>query len=155
MSPDTVWVYTLDDPRSGAPRYVGRSVSPKDRLQQHKHMAHRLVDPPPVGAWIEDLREEGLEPVLQVRQGASGGASELCEAAWIDHLESEDCDLLNAVYPLGGEERVVVKVYDDDRAWVEERYPGLTWAERLRALRRDHPKAEAPGVEASSPEVDP
>lgn len=55
------WVYSLNDPLTGEPRYFGKSVNVTNRLSAHRRCAleghsSRLY------AWIRDLAAVGLEP---------------------------------------------------------------------------------------------
>ena len=53
-------IYTLSDPITGLVRYVGKTRNPKQRIRNHlgkRENNHK-------GNWIESLRRQGLEPVV-------------------------------------------------------------------------------------------
>ena len=54
------FIYTLSDPRTGVIRYVGCSIHPTIRARQHRYTNT------PVRAWIDELRAEGLAPLVNV-----------------------------------------------------------------------------------------
>ncbi len=56
------WLYALIDPRDGAMRYFGKCRRPKTRFRQHCRFGGRT----PLGAWLTELRDTGLEPIMKV-----------------------------------------------------------------------------------------
>lgn len=55
---ETGYVYTLNDPRTLKPKYVGATKHPQRRLRDHKN--GRTSDD--VVEWIEELNDEGVTP---------------------------------------------------------------------------------------------
>jgi len=83
-------VYELIDPRTDETRYIGATVHPDKRLEQHKK------DPvnPDLGAWLDELEASGLEPELNVLKRVSRDSLGDEEMAVIQS-KAESCDLLN------------------------------------------------------------
>jgi len=60
---DTGYIYTLNDPRTGEPMYVGATQQkPKERLRQHKQTPTNED----AREWLDGLVESGLEPLMTV-----------------------------------------------------------------------------------------
>jgi hypothetical protein len=66
-------IYSLVDPRTGVPRYIGKTVHLRSRLNHH---VSRAVDSSPRGEWIRELKANGLRPTAVV----------LAEAESAEHL---------------------------------------------------------------------
>jgi hypothetical protein len=117
---DRQFVYALNDPRTGARRYVGRASDPRRRLTQHLQKAKqwdpgrtrefideararmpgiifRWEDQPSSKIWIVSLLEAGEKPVLEVLESVSPPVrvSEH-EMRWICQSIRDGHDLLNA-----------------------------------------------------------
>ena len=73
MSDSTGYVYTLNDPRTGEPKYVGATKDPSSRLNSHKSGATNKE----VSKWINELEKDGFEPEMLVV--SVGELSELSE----------------------------------------------------------------------------
>lgn len=58
---DTV-IYYLCDPRTGEPRYVGKTVAPKQRARGHYTSPLGSTSKYPVARWISQLRASGRRP---------------------------------------------------------------------------------------------
>ena len=57
------YIYTLNDPRTGEPKYVGAtSRTPKKRLRQHTTTPTNQD----TREWFEELDKDGLKPVMTV-----------------------------------------------------------------------------------------
>lgn len=88
-------IYVLRDPRNNAIRYVGATCqSLSKRLQNHlneKAIQKKL--------WLDDLKSQGLRPVIQIIENVSSGerVAEL-EHAWILLFDAIGCALLNHHY---------------------------------------------------------
>jgi len=106
MRPDTArekpylveYIYALADPRYAKPnwRYIGRTKDPARRLVEH--CAERAYTAK--GLWIAELREEGLEPNMQIIEAVPYIISAQREALWINGmLEWGVCDLTNTSIP--------------------------------------------------------
>lgn len=71
-------IYSLNDPRDGRVRYVGRAPRPSRRFRQHLARPHSQR----LRAWIAELRALGLSPVLRpIGDGV--------EADWIARLRPD------------------------------------------------------------------
>lgn len=88
-------IYVLRDPRDNAIRYVGATCQLlSKRLQSHLHepaIQKKL--------WIDELKLQGLRPVIQPIENVSSGewVAEL-ERAWILLFDAIGCNLLNHGY---------------------------------------------------------
>lgn len=87
----TIYIYTLSDPRDGRVRYVGQSYDPKKRLKTHKEKWDNI----PKRLWLKELSSNGLRPVLDVLESVSDGSHRTREAFWIKHYLDLGYDLLN------------------------------------------------------------
>jgi hypothetical protein len=107
------YIYALRDPRNKAVRYVGcTSADPSKRLQAHASSSWEFG---PKRYWVDELRAEGLKPILQIvdcldlaTRGLAGQpAPELkaLEALWISHLLRKGYPLLNIKGPTKEESR--------------------------------------------------
>lgn len=88
------YIYDLSDPRTGHVRYVGKSVSPRDRLATHIREARR-GDVLHSRRWIDGLLQQGLRPVLGILEETDTVKVDECERFWIATLASLGCDLTN------------------------------------------------------------
>lgn len=89
-----LYIYALVDPRTQAIRYIGRTNNLKLRLQGHRIQPSRKV-----GAWIQELQQNGLKPhcrlLEKIDQDVEVDAAEL---TWIKWAQDHGSDLLNAHY---------------------------------------------------------
>jgi hypothetical protein len=65
---DTWFIYTLADPRTGIVMYVGLTRNPDKREYQNRCCSKKL----PVGKWMDELSEAGVEPVFTVLEKIKG-----------------------------------------------------------------------------------
>jgi hypothetical protein len=56
------YIYTLDCPNSGTPKYVGKTINPKQRLEQHIRSNENTKK----YAWIKSLKNDGLKPKMTI-----------------------------------------------------------------------------------------
>lgn len=56
-----IFVYALEDPRTGKPRYVGQTTDPDARLRGHMHGPSTYNAP-----WLAEVKAMGLKPVLRI-----------------------------------------------------------------------------------------
>ena len=54
------YLYAIVHPKTNEPVYIGQTVNPDRRLQEHKR-GGQVID-----QWIRDMIEKGLSPSLQV-----------------------------------------------------------------------------------------
>jgi hypothetical protein len=84
------FIYGLHDPRTGALRYVGKSVDPQSRYAGHMTQPHSSVR-----GWIQSLTAAGLRPEMRILERCtSDGISE--EMQWIQKSLADGCELLNS-----------------------------------------------------------
>jgi len=93
---ETVYIYTLSDPRDGRVRYVGATRNPKKRLCTHKANAKRC-NSAPVQKWINLLLDEGLEPIMNIVDSGNDDTWSDKEKYWIQQHNDDGCDLTNYV----------------------------------------------------------
>jgi hypothetical protein len=86
----TGYVYTLNDPRTGEPKYVGATKNPKQRLRGHKNGSTN----DDVMSWIGELESEGLDPEMMVVDVADLGELGQSELDVIERVTKE-YELLN------------------------------------------------------------
>ncbi len=68
MQSETRYIYGLVDPESNEIRYIGKSIRPIERLQNHmndKSKCHRAH-------WLQSLKSKGLKPELVIFESISG-----------------------------------------------------------------------------------
>jgi hypothetical protein len=71
-------IYALLDPETGAPRYIGQTIRPKERLQNHMneisncHRSH----------WLQSLKRRGLKPEMVTLATVEGGWPWQLEERW-------------------------------------------------------------------------
>ena len=86
-------IYILIDPRTDEIRYVGKSIRPHQRLQNH-------MNEPPTNChrshWLHELKGLGLYPLLDVVESISGECPwQESERYWIARLRSAGARLVN------------------------------------------------------------
>lgn len=94
---NTVFIYTLSDPKTGLVRYVGKTTNLKQRLFDHtcnykdptKRVNHRFC-------WINSLKKEGLMPVMEVLEETTIELWQEAETFWISSLKFLGLDLVNS-----------------------------------------------------------
>lgn len=90
-------IYRLVDPRNNAPRYVGLTTGLEARYKEHI-AGHRSTDA--VYTWIEELKMQGLRPLMQVVELIEATTQEQArqrETAWIQHHARLGAPLLNVI----------------------------------------------------------
>jgi len=87
----TGYIYTLVDPRSDDPRYVGATVNPDQRFQAHLSNPHSES----LSNWIENLETEGVTPELSILSEHAVEELSAEEEEKIAEL-SKEADLLNS-----------------------------------------------------------
>ena len=86
------YIYALVDPRDDSVRYVGRSVKPKARLQQH--LSDKTTNLEKI-AWLDDLKTIGLKPALRILEETTADAALEVEGSWIAKGHDQDWPLTN------------------------------------------------------------
>ena len=93
-----IYIYKLIDPMSGSARYVGKTNNPANRVKQHR--SHHCYS---TKKWVDELRELGLSPKMEILEETDDGKWHECEQYWIKLLRSEGADLFNiATTPIPG-----------------------------------------------------
>ena len=96
---ETTNIYTLTDPRTNKVRYVGKANNVSQRYKAHlnkarKHQTHKWN-------WIQQLKREGLKPIIDVIDIVSIYEWQYWEIYWISQMKQWGFDLVN--YTNGGD----------------------------------------------------
>lgn len=87
-----VYIYALVDPETDQIRYIGKSIRPKERLQNHmneKSNCHR-------SHWLQSLKKKGLKPHLVIIEEIYGAWPwQESERYWIAYARKHDWPLTN------------------------------------------------------------
>lgn len=91
-----VKIYTLEDPRNGQIRYVGKTIQTlQKRLYSHcseyrlqKEFSHK-------NSWIKQLKNLGLKPIIKLLDEVDNQDWEIQEKSWISLLQSWGYNLTN------------------------------------------------------------
>lgn len=87
-----VFIYLLSDPDTLEPRYVGKSIRPAQRLQNHmneRSNCHR-------SHWLQSLKRQGKMPILSIIEEIRGEWPwQESERFWISRLRSQGANLVN------------------------------------------------------------
>jgi hypothetical protein len=94
-----IYIYILKDPTTELVRYVGKTVNPTKRLQNHINRAKYLKFHS--AAWINSLLICGLRPVMNIIETADTNNWEEREKYWISFYRNEHDSLTNVLN--GGE----------------------------------------------------
>jgi len=88
----TIYIYALICPIIGQIRYIGKSIRPKERLQNHmneKSKCHR-------SNWLKKLKADGLIPKIVILEEMPDGSDwQSREKFWIAHGKSQGWPLTN------------------------------------------------------------
>ena len=85
------YIYGLRDPRDGAIRYVGKSVCPEVRLQQHLEDTKNADKV----AWLAELRVLGLVPEMTILETTTAQEWKDAERWWIADGRDRGWPLVN------------------------------------------------------------
>ena len=138
-------VYTLVDPRTAEPVYVGATKNPESRLQNHKHNGSNEK----VQDWVGELESVGKEPYMEIIEEVSLESLADCEQKHIDSM-SEDHDLFNGTQTSsyshkrgGSKEYTTIRVSKDAKAEAQEaKRDGETWNEYLQRCTETPPNVQ-------------
>jgi hypothetical protein len=96
-------VYKLSDPRDNRVRYVGMS---KDVIQRFGQHLSALQGNEIKGAWLHELRQEGLMPMLTIiEDNLSRQEAVVRERYWIQHYRNAGSQLTNCVTQRAGRKK--------------------------------------------------
>lgn len=88
-----IYIYALTDPDSAEVRYIGKTIRPKERLQNHcndKTSCHRVH-------WIQSLIAAGKRPALIILECLSADADwQAAEKRWIADARTKGWRLTNS-----------------------------------------------------------
>lgn len=93
---DSVFIYVLKCPISGAVRYIGKTLDVRSRLRKHVHEAKHRYGKNHRANWIRSLLSSGLEPVIEVDVVTTRDGWKKAETDRIAHYRALGCDLTNA-----------------------------------------------------------
>lgn len=97
--PTRSYVYALSDPRTHETRYVGQSMNPNHRHEEHVAVVTRRLPEEAASSslrtWIRSLLDEGLEPEMTILEATSKGNVNRAEERWVQTLRAEGAHLLN------------------------------------------------------------
>lgn len=90
---ETTNIYTLTDPRTKEVRYVGKANNLTQRYKAHlnrarKHQTHKKN-------WLEQLKREGLRPIIEVVDIVPVGDWRYWERYWIAQMRQWGFNLVN------------------------------------------------------------
>ncbi len=88
-------IYILSDPRTKRVRYVGKSVNPHNRLEQHIDEISNSAK----GQWIQELRAHGLEPQMTIVDDCPDKIVYALEYEWMTFGKKKKWQLTNSVAP--------------------------------------------------------
>jgi hypothetical protein len=96
---ETTNIYVLIDPRTNMVRYVGKANNVTQRYQAHlnrarKHQTHKKN-------WVEQLKKEGLKPIIKIIDIVPINEWIFWETYWISQMKTWGFDLIN--YTNGGD----------------------------------------------------
>lgn len=90
-----VFIYSLSDPMTCEVRYIGKTISPRDRM--YNHLAERRLTHK--ANWIQSLLAEGLKPCMRVLEefpiGVSDSVWQKAERRWIKRMRKAGFRLTN------------------------------------------------------------
>lgn len=127
---DTSYIYALVDPRTGLPRYVGKTNDLMRRMRRHRNTSgseHKSIYR---NRWIAGLQSEGLDFQVWILEMVEGEAWVEAERRWIKTFRDEGCRLTNLTD--GG-----------------DGFQGYVWSEESKQKLRK-PKADGVGEKISA-----
>lgn len=129
-------VYALVDPRTGEPRYVGRSSSGLSRPRKHSTPKALANDPTYKGNWLRQLRAQGRRCSIVVLLSAhSSDCLDEAERFWIAELRRRGHRLTNLTE--GGEGTVGRKLSAEAKAKIGAAHKGKVVSADTRQLLRE------------------
>lgn len=86
-------IYALREPRTDEYRYIGKSNSGIKRAKSHLTFSHNNN----VNIWVQELRELGLSPIIDVLEECEEELLNIKESFWIQYYEECGCKLFNSL----------------------------------------------------------
>jgi len=93
------YIYILKEPDTGCIRYVGKTVSPKNRMKSHKCL--KGTKGTHLSSWIVSLRNKNQVPIMEIIDEIEGNEWKEKESFYIEFYKKHGCDLVNLT--TGGE----------------------------------------------------
>jgi hypothetical protein len=90
---NTVYIYTLEHPITEEIRYVGKTRNPKMRFHNHCNRSHNKKSHK--RNWINNLRKEGLKPVMKILDEVLESEWRFWERFWINQFRQWNFNLVN------------------------------------------------------------
>ena len=87
----TTAIYALIDPNSFRVHYVGQSINPLTRLEQHV----ADIGPSKRAQWIRELTTTGQLPMMKILEVVTDSQADECEQRWIDEMQRQGEPLTN------------------------------------------------------------
>jgi group I intron endonuclease len=136
------YIYKLIDPRCSSVRYVGKSVQPKRRLNDHISQSKNLKYY--CSNWIKSLLAEGLKPIMEIIEECTEDNWKERELFWIEEYE-KTCKLTNtAIGGMGGQKKghtLGRKLTEEQRAKFSKARIGLKKAPHTEETKEKFKKA--------------
>ncbi len=92
-----VYIYSLTDPRNNQIRYIGKSINPKKRIDNHLHVKRKSH----CSCWIQSLKSIGLKPIFEIIDIVEESNWKFWEQYWIAQIKAWNFSLTN--HSIGGE----------------------------------------------------
>ena len=106
-------IYGLRCPKTDNYRYIGKSTSGLHRAKAHLTYSHNQS----VNYWVNDLREEGLCPLVDVIEICTEEDLQIKEKFWIQFYNQKGCNLLNSIVYRGA---AIEKLEEDAKIYKAE-----------------------------------
>lgn len=90
---ETVYIYTLSDPRNNLVRYVGKTKNPMMRLKNHMNRKHN--EKSHKTNWIETLKRNKLKPIFEIIDEVPVNEWKYWEKFWIQMMHNWGFNLVN------------------------------------------------------------
>jgi hypothetical protein len=90
---ETVYIYTLSDPRTKAVRYIGSTLDLRQRVRRHLTTQTGTA----MKAWMGELRGAHLKPIEEIIDHTTVRERYVVERQWILCYLERGADLLNVV----------------------------------------------------------
>lgn len=95
-----VYIYTLEHPITGDIRYVGKTVNPNKRKNDHNSISYNRKNNTRLSAWIISLCNQGLKPKMLIIDQITDLNWEWLEQYWISQFKAWNFNLVN--HSIGG-----------------------------------------------------
>jgi hypothetical protein len=110
-------IYLLIDPRDESPRYVGMTQAPQRRLMGHLRGENNPANAKEI--WIQELRAQGLAPIMQeVDQAETEAEARERETYWMRELIERGVLLTNSSGVSIARDRQTVYLLPEHRRWI-------------------------------------